>query len=64
MDADDTIAAADDAIIFDEGDDATDDVSDPFADLDDHGMYSFRGFTFFLMRNSSVRLLNFRKKKC
>ena len=37
MEGEDTIATADDNIIYDdEGDEATDDVTDPFADLDDH----------------------------
>ncbi|XP_066927721.1 E3 ubiquitin-protein ligase HUWE1-like isoform X2 [Clytia hemisphaerica] len=37
MEADDTIAAADDNVIFgEEGDEGGDDVTDPFADLDDN----------------------------
>ena len=36
MEADDTIAAADENAIFEEVDDAGDDVTDPFADLDDN----------------------------
>lgn len=36
MEADDTIAAADENAIFEEVDDAGEDVTDPFADLDDN----------------------------
>ena len=40
MDADDTIAA-DEAILFGDDDEGTEDVADPFTDFDDHGKETY-----------------------